>query len=184
MSEPYYVVIDTETGGVNPQQNSLLQLGMLITDRDFKIIKAAQWHIRSRDDRFETQEAFKVNGIDLAKHNADPTTLDPREAAGRIDWELWDATGGNADRFRLTPCGWNPAFDVGFIKQLDIDWGKYCTYFNYDIASIAQYAKRQGIIPDDLRGLHATAKWCGIANTEGMLIDADITRQLAIYLNA
>lgn len=186
--EPYYIVIDTETGGLNPLRNSLLQVGMEVVSRNLELIDAVKINIKSSPDLYTTKEALSINGIIPEEHDAHPDTLSPHYASAKLVDLLYYWRGKS--RNKLIPCGWNPSFDVGFIVQQLAGpmWGAVCTYFNYDIASVAQFKKSHGHIPDDLRGLHATAKWCGISvdleAKHSAIVDAEITRQLAIYFEA
>lgn len=185
MSEPYYLVLDTETGGLDPLKNSLLQFGGIVTDRDFRIVDVLTFRVKSSPLLHEHPKALEINGINIEEHNANPATLGREDAKKRLEEFL--AAHTNVGARPLIPCGWNPAFDVGFVKQIFIEWEFFCKYFNYDIASVAQKAKRDGTIPDDLRGLHATARYCGLPVAGGWhdaLVDADLTRQLAIHLKA
>lgn len=61
-----YLVVDTETGGLDPQKHSLLQIAAVWL-RDGRIGSAIGINI-AHDDYVVTQEALKVNNINLAEH--------------------------------------------------------------------------------------------------------------------
>ena len=101
------VVIDTETGGLDPNEHSLMTLA-LITGRDTDRMEIA---IAEPDMRF-TARSLEINRLDPAHLAA--TGLSPAAACDAIEGFLER----NAPGRDWLLCGHNVAFDVNFVKRL------------------------------------------------------------------
>jgi DNA polymerase III epsilon subunit-like protein len=107
------LVIDTETGGLRPQEHSLLTVGMLLVDVTPKRLEFVdEAHVFVKHDEYNVSRmALAVNGIDLHEHNKIGVFAD--KACGQIN--------SFVDKHVLyeTPIlGHNVHFDVGFISAL------------------------------------------------------------------
>ena len=81
-----YIPLDTETGGLDPKTSDLLTIYIAVADENFQILDELDLKLKPDGDRLPVTEpgAMKVNGIDLQKHLADPTTITYSEAKNRI----------------------------------------------------------------------------------------------------
>jgi len=111
-----FVVIDTETGGLDPNEHSILSLGAVylldgaIQDT-FSVVIA-------EPEMSTTLEALRVNGMTMAQIEAEG--LPPVVAVNALtSWLL-----KNDLRQRNTLAGHNVAFDIGFLKRLYRQAGK------------------------------------------------------------
>jgi DNA polymerase III epsilon subunit-like protein len=135
-------VIDTETGGVDPSEFSILTFAGAVWD-DGKILETIEFSVLEPQIRTEP-EAMRINRIDLNEHRR--RAIAPQEAIRQIDALL--------DRhFRDAPApiaGHNVNFDVGFLKRLyRIAGGEYPTRFSrrhVDTASILAFLDLCGLI--------------------------------------
>lgn len=66
MTEPTYIVVDTETGGLSERQHALLQVSIIITDPNLRELEAFAHRIIPRPGYEVHPEAAKINGYDEA----------------------------------------------------------------------------------------------------------------------
>ena len=135
-------ILDTETGGITPDY-SLLSLGYLLVDEELKLLDFG-YHIFSCPFYLVTTEAMRVNTLDL----------NFLEKYGETYQEVYDKLFYKFFKNgKITPCGWNPAFDVGFIKEHIFKGGddKF-SYRVLDLHSIVKWKQMENVSfgPDDL----------------------------------
>lgn len=97
------IVIDTETGGTDPYEHSLLTIAMLSGN--------GRWRLNAtivEDDIIVTPRAMEINRLDLDVVRA--TGSAPHEAIKGIEAFI------GTEKRKL--CGWNVAFDQGFLQRL------------------------------------------------------------------
>ena len=156
-----YVIIDTETGGLSPKNNSLLSIA-LVCIKDGEFAGQVEYLIKHKIYNV-TPYALKVNKIDLVEH-----------VKSKII-EMLKRIYGND---KPTVIGHNVAFDLGFIhEQLmpKVEWEQYCSYRNVDTAGIARYLIDCGIINSKKADLSSLMQYfnLGSEDSEG--------RHTAIY---
>jgi DNA polymerase-3 subunit epsilon len=108
-----FLVIDTETGGLNPEINSILSIAGVVWTPRGEISKLFDLYVQEPTLNVEDQ-ALKVNNInleDVYKHG-----LTPEVAVGYIRGTLDAHFGTNRRPIQLV--GHNVAFDLGFIRRL------------------------------------------------------------------
>ena len=108
-----FLVIDTETGGLNCDKNSILSIAGVIWEPRSEISKLFDFYIKEPVMNVE-EKALKINKIDL-KHVYEHG-LTPREAVIHIKKALDARFGQNRKQIQLV--GHNVSFDLGFIKRL------------------------------------------------------------------
>ena len=108
-----FLVIDTETGGLNCDKNSILSIAGVIWEPRGEISKLFDLYIKEPVMNVE-ERALKVNKIDLK--DVYERGLAPREAVIHIKKAL-DARFGMG-RKPIQLVGHNVSFDLGFIKRL------------------------------------------------------------------
>jgi len=109
----HFLVVDTETGGLDPEKNSILSIAGVLWEPKTKINKVFDLYIKEDDINVE-EAALKVNKINLAMINE--VGLSPLEAVRTIRTTLNSSFG--PDRSPIQLVGHNVSFDVGFIKRL------------------------------------------------------------------
>jgi DNA polymerase-3 subunit epsilon len=109
MIEDKILFIDTETGGLDPNVNSLLSIGFAVW-QNFKIIDKTE--ILINDGKLNvTEQSLKINQIDLESHKKN--ALYPKDAIQQIKLFLDKHFPVNQ---KITLAGHNVNFDVNFLK--------------------------------------------------------------------
>ena len=145
--------IDVETGGIDPNVHSLLTIGLVVADGE-RIIDRLELGIKHKVFNV-TQEAMKVNNIDLTN-----LTTSPEDTFVIIDTFLKR----NFDK-KIHIGGHNVGFDVSFFKpfyenvreylkslnpNIDIPtWNQRFDYHYIDTSIIATYLKECGKLKVD-----------------------------------
>jgi DNA polymerase III epsilon subunit-like protein len=141
-----FVFIDTETGGLDPREFSLLTVAAAIVDNDFNVVTTTSFGVKPPVYVVDPG-AISVNKIDLVQHAK--TSMSPEIACEEL--QLFLRTGMElADNDRLIPAGHNVAFDLDFIwTQLMPEdmWRQYCAYPALDTASLARFFVTTKMIP-------------------------------------
>jgi oligoribonuclease (3'-5' exoribonuclease) len=60
-----YLVIDTEATGLHPTKNCLIQVGVILADKDLNIISEKVWEIKAESNAEIDPVAMEINGINL-----------------------------------------------------------------------------------------------------------------------
>lgn len=176
-----FIFIDTETGGLDPIDHSLLDAAFIITDHRLSIVEELVVSVEPLDGVYQvTPEALRVNRIDIREH--------ARMAVPLLDAR--DIVTGVLKRYgskeKLIPAGWSVAFDISFINYQLVprfDWNEYCSYRSLDVQSIARFAYMLGIIPH-AGSLSRTAEALGLPSdyAHTALHDARMTINIMGYL--
>ncbi|MEJ0060854.1 MAG: 3'-5' exonuclease [Terricaulis sp.] len=105
------LVLDTETGGIDPMANSILSLGAVVWDDG---VLGAEFEVKIKEPVLSlTIEAMGINKIDLVEHAK--TALTPTDAMKKFRAFLKKHFKSD-DKIPLV--GHNVAFDIGFLKRL------------------------------------------------------------------
>jgi DNA polymerase-3 subunit epsilon len=107
------LVIDTETGGIDPLKCSLLSIGAVVWE-DGQILDQLEIYVREREIVADS-EAMAINCIDLDWLKGSGQT--PSDAVASLRSLLNRHFGGGSPR-KVTLGGHNIGFDVGFLKRL------------------------------------------------------------------
>jgi DNA polymerase III subunit epsilon len=128
--------IDTETGGLDPNQNSLLSVALVIWQK-FEIIDSTEILI---DDGIlnVSEKAIEINKIDLSEHKI--KALNSRDAINNFQKFLIKHFPQNE---KITLGGHNINFDVNFLRHFlvrhNYDWYKRFSHRLVDTATILYY---------------------------------------------
>lgn len=128
--------IDTETGGLDPNQNSLLSIALVIW-QEYKIIDSTEILI---DDGIlnVSKKALEINRINLDKHRMNALTAE--EAISKFHEFL---SKHFAPDEKITLGGHNINFDVNFLRHFLVehkyDWHKRFSHRFVDTATILYY---------------------------------------------
>ena len=108
-----FLVVDTETGGLNCEKSSILSIAGVVWQPRGEITKLFDLYIKEPELIVE-EKALKVNKIDLNVLNKEG--FSPFEAVKRIKVALNNRFGLSRRPIQLV--GHNVAFDLGFIRRL------------------------------------------------------------------
>lgn len=157
------LVIDTETGGLDPKHHSLLSVGMVSLQvfSDHVDIRHCRQVLVKHETYKVTSGALKVNNINLVEH--EKTAFEPLEALKEVIKYIEYC--GFTPEHRAVLLGHNIKFDIGFLKPLfdeydiflqdeDSDykstWDKLIGHHHIDTCSIAKFAYHTRNIFNDI----------------------------------
>lgn len=129
-----YFFIDTETGGLDPNNASLLQIAVVVTDDRFNTIDKLYLKTRPYDSVFMVHpKALDVNSIDIVQHARDAVSYG--YASQRIKDFIYDYR--KFDEYALW-AGWNVQFDLKFLNHYIIETD-ILTYRLFDVQGIFHF---------------------------------------------
>ncbi|MEL1239764.1 3'-5' exonuclease [Flavobacterium flavipallidum] len=135
--------IDTETGGLDPLNNSLLSVAFAIWDNG-KISNAKEFLINDGILNV-SPKALEINRIDINKHSQ--VALKSEDAILEIENYLNE----NFHNEKIILCGHNILFDINFFKNFwtknNRDYNKQFSHRYVDTASILFFLSVSGKIP-------------------------------------
>lgn len=167
------LVLDTETGGLDPATDALLTVG-LVDWCDGTISRQTEILIDAAGLRC-TEQALAVNKIDLDIHHAHSVS---RGEAAMLIQEFCRPMG------RPWIAGHNAQFDIGFIRRLFTPEALRATFSHrvVDTMQVLAYLGHAGRIPDGIGKLDQAMQHFGIAIEPGRrhtaLADALATAEL------
>jgi len=143
MIEDRLLIIDTETGGLNPNKHSLLSLAIVVWE-DKEIIDSQE--ILINDGKLSvTEEALFINKIDIGKHKE--SAISSSEAIVKT---LLFINKHFPHQRKITIAGHNVHFDVNFLKVFfsknNKNFSKYFSHRIIDTSSILYYLYLAGHI--------------------------------------
>lgn len=143
------LVIDTETGGIDPDRHSLLSIAAVVWEdgalnAEFEVLVA-------EPDLTVTARALEINRIDLVLHSR--KAVMPVEAMARLETFLNEQfQHERAQGERIVLAGHNIGFDVGFLKRLcrmaGVDFESLFSHRVLDTASILRFLSLAGRVPE------------------------------------
>ena len=143
------LLMDTETGGLKKTE-TILTLYMGIVDPQSLLIEEELYlEIKPDDGNYiYSEEALKVNGIDLKKH--DKTAITESQAAEKIITLLSRVSRQSG---KVTPLGHNVVFDIDFINNKLVEpriWNQYVSDKTEDTMLIGKRLKERRLMPEVL----------------------------------
>lgn len=152
-----YLFLDTETGGLDPAEHSLLTAHFALVDEgSLGVLDELALAIRPSEVYRVTAGALVLNKINLAAHwqSAEPAW----DAAERLRGFLPT----NAAFVKVVPVGWNVGFDINFVKQqLLPEWSELVSYRTIDLQSVVRFLTDAGLMPK-VNGLAGAAEFFGL----------------------
>lgn len=138
------LVIDLETGGINPQTDAICSISYKILGEQYKEVET---HYIKPYGKNISEEALKVNGLTLEKLEKEGISL--FEALDKLTSYLWIFSDKNKWNIKLM--GHNLRFDLGFLEQAFSELTKeklfnYCHYHYKDTMLIADFLRDKKII--------------------------------------
>jgi DNA polymerase-3 subunit epsilon len=139
-----YLFLDSETGGINHEQDSLLSLGLVVAQGTNNIAQAEV--LIGHEPYIVNAKALEVNHVDLVTHHKH--SLEPKEAWDKIQAFL--APHFRTDE-RIVLVGHNIAFDraflEAFLKSIGQSFQSRFSHRSIDTHSIAAALQDAGRIP-------------------------------------
>jgi DNA polymerase III epsilon subunit-like protein len=188
-----YIVLDTETGGLQSKVHSMLSFAMIRCTPFFQPVDEPL-HLHCWHDNFVvSSEAMKVNKIDLRESGAWPKRPEVLKAVFAYlqlpeDFDDNERYANERPAFKL--CGSNIAYDIGFMREYlgDALYSRIFHYRSEEVTSVFRHLQHAGVIPpNDGMKLFQMATALGIdfedSKLHGALYDAEVTRQIARELH-
>lgn len=176
------VVVDTETGGLDPQVHSLLSVGMWTLDTVTKTLGNPLYFLVREPHIVTVPQAMKVNGLKVEDIERDG--LDPHAALHLIRnycRQLGDRP--------PTGVGHNVAFDLSFLSRLvrltdTQDTGLPFHYRTVDVPSVLTTMYLAGVLPKDISSSQEALKYFGMerGTVHHALHDAECTGKVYLKL--
>ena len=157
-----YLFVDTETGGLDADSDSILSLGCAVASKD-KILKTLE--IKIKEPCILISGGLDVNKIDLNEHMKEALT--PDEAVKKfLSFALETPDIYRNELGKIILFGHNVYFDIVFIKRL-FSFTKYnfkdtFSHRNLDTSSILKYLCFKNILKEDISSLSSAIKYFGI----------------------
>lgn len=150
-----YLLIDTETGGLDPNKHSLLTVSMIAMGKDLNEYGSIDLAVK-HDTYNVTAEALRVNRIDIAAHDA--------RSSYDSYWKLVEFLSTHGLQDKLVPAGWNVSFDNAFMKAYlgKNVWNEYVSYRSMDVQSIVSFLVATGTLDPKCKSLRSTAEFFGL----------------------
>lgn len=127
--------IDTETGGINEKENSLLSIALICWENK-KILDKTEFFIKEKEYNV-TEIAMKINQLDLEV--VKKRGLEKQEVVEKIN----EFIKKNFNNEKAVLCGHNINFDIRFLKELynkvGKDYEEFISYRSLDTASIFRF---------------------------------------------
>ena len=167
------LVLDCETGGLNPETDALLTVG-LVDWSDGAVLRQSEILVDAEGLECHPR-ALEVNGIDLTAHHAYSV---PRAYAAKQIQDFCRPMG------RAWITGHNAQFDIGFIRRLFTPEALRATFSHrvVDTLQILAFLEHAGLIPPGIAKLDQAMTYFGISMPEGKrhtaLADALVTAEL------
>ena len=134
--------IDTETGGLDPRQHSLLSIGLVVWSPQ-GILASEEILLKEKVFRID-HHALKVNNIDLSLHAA--RALNHAEALQKLQSFVGNHFHGKG----IVLAGHNVSFDIGFVKQWfeeqNTDFSSMFSHRSIDTHSILSALYLSGLV--------------------------------------
>lgn len=180
------VVIDTETGGLDPAVHSLLSVGMWTIDTVRGTIDNPLYFLVKEPLIVTTPYAMGINGLDLGDISREG--LRPKEALEKVREYCKAIEEPRPDTIlkKPIPVGHNVGFDIGFLNRLVSVSGDDGTlpfhYRTIDVPSILITMYLAGILPKDISSSQKALEYFGMkrGKVHNALHDAECTGK--VYL--
>lgn len=182
-----FLVLDTETGGLEPDRHSLLSVGMVVW-ADGKLGAEDEFFVAESEIECDA-EAMAVNGIDI--NWLTRTGLPPELAVTRLERFLNEQF-PVAEYAAIPIAGHNVSFDMAFVRRLYRIAGRGAgprfSHRALDTASILRFLVLSHWLPGEVSSSSDAFRYFGIDFTAGTrhsaLADARATAQLLTELVA
>ena len=148
MMQAELIVIDSETGGLDPDRDSLLSISLVAWSRH-AISEGIELLIG--EQVIETKaESMAINRLDLGKIRSEG--IEPSDAVERLEHFVRTFVPASE---RAVLAGHNVSFDIGFLKRLyrlaGRDYSRVFSHRSFDTASVLRFLRLSQLadLPDD-----------------------------------
>ncbi|MDQ1274042.1 MAG: polymerase subunit epsilon [Planctomycetota bacterium] len=177
--------LDTETTGLDPKLNDIIQLAMII-EVGGEVKERIEYKIKPFNLHNISQEALNVNGITLQEMEGYPTVKEVYR--GLIDvWGKYIDKFDKADKF--IPAGYNVSFDIDFLREFFLKHDKYFgswvwQYKPLDPLSLIRYLEYRNYLKLENHKLETICRHFGIEiKAHDAMADIEATRELVKMLD-
>lgn len=171
MAKIKYLAFDTETGGFDPANNSLLSICFAAVDADLNIAHSVHYLLKPDDGVYKlTAGAMNVNKIDIVKHDQAAMTY---SQAREFLLSFMKSSGCD----KPLQLGYNIPFDQDFIYQYLFsrqEWNKLVSYRKLDVCDAVRYEQDKGRLPVTLGSLTSVAEYFKIPVAGAHTADKDV----------
>lgn len=155
--------LDTETGGLNPREDTLLEIGMaLLTDEGTEIDTysayiqppSGVYHVRPK--------ALEINGINIVEH------AQIAKSVGQVQGEVMQFVAQYITRGPVMLLGWNVTFDRSFLQEQLLGYETVGRLFGHrvlDLHAVAAFLANQNKLPYP-KTLTQLAEFLGVRGDE------------------
>ena len=162
--KPKYLVIDTETGGLDPQEHSLLSIAGVIWVPGEEPRKSFDFLVKEPLITVQP-EALVVNGLDLSVLSEQGLT--PKEGIAKIKGALFDEFGDRGVNGLVPLAGHNVGFDIAFLKRMyrlagNDDYAGDFSHRSLDTSSILTFLMCGKHLPFDKPKSDFLFEFCGV----------------------
>lgn len=141
------LVVDTETGGLDPLEYSILSVGAVVWERR-RVVAEIEVFVHENPILCD-EEALQVNRVDLdwlEEHGKNPAST-----VSLLESFLAEYFGKPDNDHKVCLVGHNVQFDIGFLKRLyrlgGGDFSKRFSHRSVDTASVLQFLMLTGLMP-------------------------------------
>ncbi len=168
----FFLALDIESGGLGPE-TSLLTAYYALLNEQFVVIDELDLKLKPEDGIYRVEgKALQINKIDLAKHDLNAITY---KYGGRQLYVFLEKAYKLAGD-KLIPIGHNVKMDIERSKTdlvSEGSWDQFVSYRTLDTATITQFLKLTGRLPDSISGsLSSLVEYFKIKMPEGMSHEA------------
>lgn len=170
----YYLIPDTETGGLDPKKHKLLEIGAVIFDSQGN--KVDEFHSLlnpCEDEKKQTLYAMKLNRCYKRAHGMDFVLSNKKVAENFTHWLL-----GASEKFNPVLAGQNLQFDIRYISEfLEThgfeNWNEIFGFHYLDTLILGKALQLSGAIKTKKLNLTALAEEFKIINPDAHTAIAD-----------
>ena len=167
------VVVDSETGGVDPGIHPLISLAAVVLDRGFNVLDTFEVLVNEGDEYAITEESIAIHGITRPQIQA--RGLDPHLVVAQFHAFLtrfFPKLGGE----KVVLAGHNVHFDRGFLVRLynlaDLEFDRFFSRRMIDAASVYGFLAMAGLVPETDLSSEAMFRTLGITSSPRSRHDA------------
>ena len=185
MNTMYKLFFDTETSGLDKDAHNLLTAYFAVCDDSLNVIDDLYLQLKPSDlSKINvTEEAMRINKINLKEHLEDKNTLTYEDASRRLI-DFFEKHKISGKKKSLQPCGHNISFDKDFIhKQLMPKevWEKYVHYRTLDTSTACALLKDWDMLPEYVGSLTSLVDYYRIPMREAHHAKSDVLMNIEVY---
>lgn len=182
----FYLPFDCETGSLNQKTADLLTLYMCVMDENFKLMEELDLKLKPDGGRLPVAEAgaLRVNGIDIQKHLADPTTITYSEAKVKIVAMVKRYLKKNGRYSNIRPLGYNVTFDIDWTQEHVLpkdEWDSMIHYGKIDPKVISDFFKDCKFFPPEVGNLGSVVAFLNIPMGKAHTAKDDALATVEVY---